>query len=220
MDFRGKQDVLRYVLCANAPENKDSDFTWQDFQARNNHELVATLGNFVNRTLVLVHKYFEGLVPTRTTLTSLDQAVIEQIQQAPEQIGQAIEQFKFKEAIQRWMDLARLGNKYLADTAPWHQVQSNKEQVQTTLNIALQLTANLAVLGEPFLPFTSQKLSTMLALKAPKWDDAGSIDLLQPGSQIQAPTLLFEQIEDEVIQQQRERYRATGAKDKAFLGPS
>lgn len=200
-DFKGKQDVLRYVLCVNAPENKDGDFSWQDFQAKNNNELVATLGNFVNRTLVLVHKYFGGMVPARTTLTSIDQSVIEQIQQTPEQIGEAIEQFKFKGAIQGWMELARMGNKYLADTAPWHLIKSNKEQVQTVLNIALQLTANIAILGEPFLPFTSQKLYAMLSLGALSWDDAGSMDLLQPTSLLKAPALLFERIEDEAIRE-------------------
>ena len=208
-DFKGKQDVLRYVLCSNAPENKDSDFTWQDFQARNNNELVATLGNFVNRTLVLVHKYFKGIVPTRTTLTNLDQSVIEQIQQAPGQIGRAIEQYKFKEAIQRWIDLARLGNKYLADTAPWHLIKSDQEQVQTVLNIALQLTANIAILGAPFLPFTSQQLSTMLGIAPSVWRMAANIDLLKPGQAVQQPTLLFERIEDHTIQQQLACYKTT-----------
>ena len=198
-DFKGKQDVLRYVLCSNAPENKDSDFTWQDFQARNNHELVATLGNFVNRTLVLVHKYFQGIVPTRTALTSLDQSVLAQLQQAPAQIGQAIEQYKFKEAIQRWMDLARLGNKYLAETAPWHLVKANHEPVQTVLNIALQLTANIAVLGMPFLPFTSQQLSTMLGITPPVWPTGTNIDLLKPGQVVQQPTLLFQRIEEHAM---------------------
>lgn len=202
-DFPDKQDVLRYVLCVNAPENKDGDFTWRDFQAKNNNELVATLGNFVNRTLVLVHKYFGGTVPARTTLTNIDRLVIAQIQQAPEQIGQAIEHFKFKEAIQGWMELARMGNKYLADTAPWHLAKSNKEQMQTVLNIALQLIANIAILGEPLLPFTSQKLCAMLSLGALSWDEAGNIDLLQPASLVQAPVLLFERIGDEAIQQQR-----------------
>lgn len=206
-DFKGKQDVLRYVLCSNAPENKDSDFTWQDFQARNNNELVATLGNFVNRTLVFVHKYFQGIVPPRTTLTNLDQSVIEQIQQAPEQIGQAIEQYKFKEAIQRWIGLARLGNKYLADTAPWQLIKADQEQVQTVLNIALQLTANIAILGAPFLPFTSQQLSTMLGIAPSVWRMAANIDLLKPGQVVQQPTLLFERIEDHAIQQQLACYK-------------
>lgn len=194
ISYKGKQDVLRYVVCSNAPENKDSDFTWQDLQARNNNELVATLGNFVHRTLVLVHKYFQGVVPTRATLSSLDQTALAQMQQAPEQIGQAIEQYKFKEAIQRWMDLARLGNKYLADTAPWHLIKSDQEQVQTILNIALQLTANIAVLGMPFLPFTSQQLSKMLGITPPMWPRGANTDLLKPGQVVQQPTLLFERI--------------------------
>ena len=210
-DFPNQQDVLRYVLCMNAPENKDSSFSWQDFQARNNNELVAILGNFVNRTLVLVHKYFDGIVPNRTTLTKLDQAVIAQIQQAPQLIGQAIEQFKFKEAIQAWMELARLGNKYLADTAPWHLIKTNPAQVQTLLNLSLQITANIAILGAPFLPFTSQKLYRLLAMQACNWDQAGSITLLQPGNTIQAPELLFTRIEGEAIQQQRNKLARSSA---------
>jgi len=203
VDFPNQQDALRYVLCMNAPENKDSSFSWQDFQARNNNELVATLGNFVHRTLVLVHKYFGGLVPARTTHTALDEAVIAHIQQAPQQIGQAIEQFKFKEGIQHWMELARIGNKYLADTAPWHLIKTHPAQVQTILNLALQLTAHIAVLGEPFLPFTSEKLYQLLAIKPCAWDDAGGIALLQPGHSIQTPELLFMRVEDEAIEQQR-----------------
>jgi methionyl-tRNA synthetase len=203
VEFPNQQDVLRYVLCVNAPETKDADFSWLDFQAKSNNELVATLGNFVNRTLVLVHKYFEGRVPARTSLTDLDKSVIGQIAQAPERIGKAIEQFKFKEAIQHWMELARIGNKYLADTAPWHLIKTNPEQVQTILNLALQLTATLAVLGEPFLPFTSQKLSKLLNLGNLTWDDAVGIDLVANDSIIQAPELLFTRIEDEAIKQQQ-----------------
>ncbi len=204
-DFPNQQDVLRYVLCANAPESKDSNFSWEDFQARNNHELVATLGNFVNRTLVLVHKYFEGIVPARATLTEWDQAVMAAIQQAPQQIGQALEQFRFKEAIHHWMELARIGNKYLADTAPWHLIKTDPAQVQTILNLSLQITAHIAVLGEPFLPFTSQKLTDLLGFKKVCWDETGHVELIQPGSKIKAPELLFKPIEDEAIQQQRDK---------------
>lgn len=194
--FKDKQDVLRYVLCANAPENKDSDFTWQDFQAKNNNELVATLGNFVNRVLVLIHKYYAGIVPEITTITEVDQVVIGHIQEAPEVIGQSIERFKFKEAIQKWMDLARIGNKYLADTEPWHLIKTMPERVQTILNISLQLIADIAILGKPFLPFTSQKLAEMLLLNSLFWDDAGKLDIIQPGTIIKSPQLLFDRIED------------------------
>jgi methionyl-tRNA synthetase len=203
VEFPNQQDALRYVLCVNAPETKDADFSWLEFQAKNNNELVATLGNFVNRSLVLVHKYFEGRVPVRTSLTDLDQSVIEHIRQAPERIGKAIEQFKFKEAIQHWMDLARIGNKYLADTEPWHLIKTNPAQVQTILNLALQLTATLAVLGEPFLHFTSQKLYRLLGLEGLTWDDTGGIDLIAADSIIQAPELLFTRFEDEAIKQQQ-----------------
>lgn len=194
--FKDKQDVLRYVLCANAPENKDGDFTWQDFQAKNNNELVATLGNFVNRVLVLIHKYYAGIVPKISSITDVDQMVINYIQEAPEEIGQSIERFKFKEAIQKWMDLARIGNKYLADTEPWHLIKTMPERVQTILNISLQLIADIAILGKPFLPFTSQKLADMLLLNSLLWDNAGKLDIIQPGTIIKSPQLLFDRIED------------------------
>jgi methionyl-tRNA synthetase len=200
-EFKGKQDVLRYVLCANAPESKDSDFTWQDFQAKNNNELVATLGNFVNRTLVLIHKYFAGIVPETKTLTQVDQAVIEHMQAAPRAIGEAIERFKFKEAIHKWMELGRIGNKYLADTQPWHLIKTMPEQVETILNISLQLTAQIAILGAPFLPFTTRKLADMLLLENLMWDDASKANIISPGTKINPPQLLFERIEDEVIHQ-------------------
>ena len=204
-NFKDKQDVLRYVLCVNAPESKDSDFTWQDFQAKNNNELVATLGNFVNRTLVLIHKYYAGIVPETTSLTPIDQTIIVQMQEAAESIGQAIEKFRFKEAIQKWMDLARAGNKYLADTAPWHLIKTMPEQVQTILNISLQLTAHIAILGAPFLPFTSQKLAQMLLLGNLDWGNAGSMDIIKPGTSLPTPTLLFERLEDEKIAQEQSR---------------
>ena len=211
-DFPEQQDVLRYVLCANAPETKDSDFSWQDFQAKNNNELVAILGNFVNRTLVLVHKYFEGTVPTSGALTAIEETLVNYVKELPGQVGQSIEQFKFREALQQVMDLARAGNKYLADTEPWHLIKTDPPRVATILHTALQLTANLTILLEPFLPFTSQRLSKWLrASPGPsykegsvwKWEQAGCMDLLAPGSAIQKPTLLFEKITDEAVAAQQ-----------------
>jgi methionyl-tRNA synthetase len=211
-NFPNQQDVLRYVLCVNAPENRDSDFSWQEFQAKANNELVAVLGNFVNRTLVLVHKYFDGIVPERNTMTTTEQSLATYLQQLPHQIGQAIEQFKFKEGLQLCMDLARTGNKYLADTEPWHLIKTDQEQVGTVLYMALQLTANLAILLEPFLPFTSHRLGKMLGVthaKTTQWAQAGSLTLLQPGTALQAPTLLFEKITDEkILAQQQQLYAA------------
>ena len=207
-DFPNQQDVLRYVLCINAPENKDSDFSWQDFQAKNNNELVAILGNFVNRTLVLVHKYFGGIVPACSTMTATEHTLTNYLQQLPHQIGQAIEQFKFRESLQLCMNLARAGNKYLADTAPWHLIKTDKDQVGTILNMALQLTANLAILLKPLLPFTSQKLENMLGMPPSKigtWSQAGSLTLVQPGTVLQAPTLLFEKITDEFVTAQQQK---------------
>jgi len=204
-NFKDKQDALRYVLCVNAPESKDSDFTWQDFQAKNNKELVATLGNFVNRTLVLIHKYFAGIVPENKSLSSIDQTILAHMQEAPHAIGQAIERYKFKEAIQKWMDLARIGNKYLADTEPWHLIKTMPEQVQTILNISLQLTAHIAILGAPFLPFTSHKLAEMLLMDDLAWDNAGKVDIIKPGTVIKSPQLLFERIENEAIEQEQNR---------------
>jgi len=214
-DFPDQQDVLRYVLCINAPENKDSDFSWQDFQVKTNNELVAVLGNFVNRTLVLVHKYFGGIVPERSVMTVTEHTLITYLQQLPHQIGQAIEQFKFKEGLQLCMDLARTGNKYLADTEPWHLIKTDKEHVGTVLHMALQLTANLAILLEPFLPFMSQKLGKMLGIvhsEAAQWAQAGSLTLLRPGTVLQTPTLLFEKITDEeILAQQQKLHAATQA---------
>lgn len=208
IDFPEQQDVLRYVLCSNAPETKDSDFSWKDFQAKNNNELVAVLGNFVNRTLVLVHKYFGGTVPACNTMEKREYELSTYIQQAPYQIGQAIEQFKFKEGLQLCMELARTGNKYLADTAPWHLIKTDEGQVGTILHMALQLTANLAILLEPFLPLTGHQLRKMLGTEpaqAKPWSQAGSLALVQPGTTLQVPTLLFEQITDECITTQQQK---------------
>lgn len=201
-EFPGKQDVLRYVLTANAPETKDNDFTWKDFQARNNNELVAILGNFVNRAVVLTHKYFDGKVPVRAELTALDQEVLRNLAEFPNRIGTSIETYRFREALAHLIDLARLGNKYLADTEPWKLVKTDEERVKTILNIGLQISANLAVLAEPFLPFTAGKLTGLLNLSTFQWDEAGSADLLPVGHLIKPGELLFDKIEDSVIEAQ------------------
>ncbi len=201
-EFPDKQDVLRYVLCSNAPETKDNDFTWKDFQAKNNNELLAIFGNFVNRTIVLTHKYFNGLVPEIGELTELDKTVLMEIKAYPEKIGKSIENYRFREALNEMMNLARIGNKYLTDSEPWKQIKSNKERVKTILNISLQICANLSILAEPFLPFTSNKLIKILNISVLKWKDAGKPDILASGHQLNKPTYLFEKIEDTEINAQ------------------
>ncbi len=201
-EFPGKQDVLRYALCANAPETKDNDFTWKDFQTRNNSELVAILGNFVNRALVLTQKYFEGKVPARGTLTDYDQEVLNELAAFPAKIASSIELYRFREAQVELMNLARLGNKYLADTEPWKLAKTDMERVETILNIALQLTASLTIVAEPFMPFSSQKLGKMLNFPTLTWEKAGHSDLLAAGHQLGTPELLFEKLEDDVIEKQ------------------
>lgn len=208
-EFKGKQDVLRYALCANAPETKDNDFTWRDFQARNNNELVAIYGNFVNRALVLTHKYYEGVIPALGTLEATDEAVILMLKEFPGKIAASIEQYRFREALGFMMDLARLGNKYLADTEPWKIYKENPERVKTILHIGLQIAANLAIVSEPFIPFTSAKLFTMLNLKAHTWNNAGTIDLLQAGDTLNPAELLFEKIEDGTIEAQVKKLEET-----------
>lgn len=208
-DFPGKQDVLKYVLCANAPETKDNDFTWKDFQTRNNSELVAIFGNFVNRTIVLTHKYFEGKVPQRGTLNELDTQTIEQIKQYPEKIGRSIEQYRFREALNELMNLARLGNKYLTENEPWKTIKTDPERTATVLNISLQICANLALLSEPFLPFTAEKLREMLNQDKAFWYQAGNSELLEEGKQINPAQLLFEQIDDKQIEAQLEKLQQT-----------
>ncbi len=208
-DFPGKEDVLRYTLCANAPESKDNDFTWKDFQARNNNELVAIYGNFINRALVLTHKYFEGKVPERGELTAFDEETIIKLKGLPEKIAASLEQYKFREALNNMMELARLGNKYLADTEPWKLIKEDEQRVKTILNISLQIAANLAIVSEPFLPFTSKKLQVMLGIADLKWADSGNIDLLESGHQIDKPSLLFEKIEDEMIEKQIQKLEDT-----------
>ena len=208
-DFPGKQDVLRYVLCANAPENKDNDFTWKDFQNRNNNELVAILGNFVNRTLVLTNKYYEGRVPELHELSDYDRDVLKEIHTIGESVSKSLENFRFREAVKIAMDLARLGNKYLADTEPWKAIKNEPERVRTILNISLQITANLSILLEPFLPFSMEKLRSFLNFSQKDWKLLGETALLKPGHMTEKPALLFEKIEDEAIQQQLDKLQAT-----------
>ncbi|MFM9837696.1 MAG: methionine--tRNA ligase [Cyclobacteriaceae bacterium] len=201
-DFPDKPDVLRYALLTNLPETKDSEFTWKDFQAKNNNELVAIFGNFVNRALVLTQKYFENKIPARCALTDVDKKVLADLKEYPERIGASIEAYRFREATANLIDLARLGNKYLAETEPWKLAKTDMARVATILNVALQIAASLAITVEPFLPFTSQKLSTMLGLGKLNWSSAGADDLLKENHSLGAPTLLFEKIEDEVIEAQ------------------
>ena len=210
-DFPGKEDVLRYVLCANAPETKDNDFTWKDFQARNNNELVAVLGNFVNRALVLTHKYFDGAVPACGALTDYDRETLRELSGAKEALENNIENYRFREALKEAMNIARLGNKYLADTEPWKLIKTDPERVKTILNIALQITANLSIAIEPFMPFSAKKIVGMLQAGPFGWEKLGSTDLLAAGHRIGEAVLLFEKIEDDVIQRQLDKLAATKA---------
>ncbi len=204
-EFPGKQDVLRYVLTANAPETKDNDFTWRDFQARNNNELVAILGNFVNRSIVLTHKYFDGKVPAQGELTDYDRQTIDEFKNVKETLGNDIEHFHFRDALRDAMNLARIGNKYLADTEPWKLAKTDPTRVATILNMALQITANLAIAFEPFLPFSAAKLRKMINMPEADWNKLGSIDILAEGSTVEKPELLFEKIEDSVIEAQMQK---------------
>ena len=204
-DFPGKQDVLRYVLTANAPETKDNDFTWKDFQARNNNELVAIYGNFVNRALVLTHKYFEGKVPACAQLTDYDRDTLKEFSDVKAEVEKLLNVFKFRDAQKEAMNLARIGNKYLADTEPWKLAKTDMERVGTILNISLQLVANLAIAFDPFLPFSSEKLRQMLNMPNFEWEQLGHTDLLEAGHQLNKPELLFEKIEDDVIQAQMKK---------------
>ncbi|MDY6113871.1 MAG: methionine--tRNA ligase, partial [Alloprevotella sp.] len=201
-DLPGKQDVLRYVLTANAPETKDNNFTWRDFQARNNNELVAVYGNFVNRALQLTKKYYDGVVPARGELTDFDREIIGEFTDVKARVEELLEGFRFRDAQKEAMNLARIGNKYLADSEPWKVIKTDPERVKTILNLSLQLVANLAIAFEPFLPFSSEKLRGMLAVGEVKWDELGSIDLLAEGHQLGTPELLFEKIEDSVVEAQ------------------
>ncbi len=213
-DFPGKQDVLRYTLTANMPETKDNDFTWKDFQTRNNSELVAILGNFVNRAMVLTHKYFEGKVPSITTLTDFDKETLNEIPRIKKSIEDNLEAFKFRESLKELMNLARLGNKYLADTEPWKLFKTEPERVETILNISLQISANIAILGEPFLPFTAEKLCKMLNFDKLNWESVGE-SLLSVGHQLNKAELLFEKIEDEAVESQLAKLQATKAANES-----
>ncbi|MCQ2228877.1 MAG: methionine--tRNA ligase [Bacteroidales bacterium] len=204
-DFPGKQDVLRYVLTANAPETKDNDFTWKDFQGRNNSELVAIFGNFVNRAIVLTHKYFGGKLPKRGELTDYDKETIKEFVDVKKQVESYLDVFRFRDAQKEAMNLARIGNKYLADTEPWKVAKTDLDRVATILNLSLQIAANLAIAFEPFLPFSAAKLRGMLNMSECKWDELGSVDLLAEGHEIRPAELLFEKIEDDVIDAQLQR---------------
>ena len=201
-EMPGKQDVLRYVLTANAPETKDNDFTWKEFQARNNNELVAVLGNFVNRALVLTGKYFDGTVPASGELTAYDRETLDELPRIRESLENNIEHYRFREALKDAMNFARLGNKYLADTEPWKLAKTDMERVGTILNISLQLVANLAIAFDPFLPFSSEKLRKMLNMDTFEWSELGKDNLLPVGHQLNKPELLFEKIEDATIEAQ------------------
>ena len=201
-DFPGKEDVLRYVLCANAPETKDNDFTWKDFQARNNNELVAVLGNFVNRALVLTHKYYDGSVPERGELTDYDRDILGELPQIKKNLEENIENYRFREALKEAMNIARLGNKYLADTEPWKLAKTDPERVKTILNVSLQITASIAIAIEPFMPFTAAKILGLLQIGKLGWEQLGDTSLLEAGHRIGEPVLLFEKIDDNVIEAQ------------------
>ena len=201
-DFPGKQDVLRYILTANAPETKDNDFTWKDFQARNNNELVAVLGNFVNRALVLTHKYFDGKVPACGDLTEYDKQTLSEFTGVKTEMESYLEHYRFRDALKEAMNLARIGNKYLADTEPWKLAKTDMDRVATILNLALQISANLAIAFEPFLPFSATKLRNMLNMQIVDWNVLGHTDILPEGVQLNPAELLFEKIEDSAIEAQ------------------
>ncbi|MBD5185094.1 MAG: methionine--tRNA ligase [Bacteroidales bacterium] len=207
-DFPGKQDVLRYVLTANAPETKDNDFTWTDFQARNNNELVAILGNFVNRAMVLVHKYFDGTLPAAGALTDKETALIAEVEAVKGRLSEALDTFHFREALREAMELARLGNRYLQETEPWKVAKTDMDRTATILNTAIQLCANIAIAFEPFLPFMSERLLKMLGGKTITWDMLGCFDLVAAGATLGTPELLFDKIEDSTIQAQLDRLAA------------
>ena len=215
VDFPGKQDVLRYVLTANAPETKDNDFTWADFQARNNNELVAIYGNFVNRALVLTGKYFGGKVPARGELTDYDRQTISDFRNIKAQIEELLDNFRFRDAQKEAMNLARIGNKYLADMEPWKLAKTDMGRTATVLNVALQIAANLSIAFEPFLPFSSEKLRKMLNIEHTEWAQLGSVDLLPAGHTLGEVSLLFEKIEDDAIQAQLDRLARIKAENEA-----
>jgi len=214
-DFPNQQDVLRYVLTANAPETKDNNFTWKDFQDRNNNELVAVYGNFVNRALQLTKKYFDGIVPTRGELTETDRQTIDEFKDVKEKVESLLDVFKFRDAQKEAMNLARIGNKYITDCEPWKVAKTDMERVKTVLNISLQLVANLEIAFAPFLPFSSAKLRQMLGIDSSDWSQLGSVDLLREGHQLGEPALLFAKIEDEAIEKQLQKLSDTKKANEA-----
>ncbi len=214
-DFPGMQDVMRYVLCATAPETKDNDFTWKDFQTRNNSELVGIYGNFINRVVVLTNKYYDGTVPARAELSAYDKEVLAELKAFPAKIAKSIELYRFREALSEMMNLARLGNKYLADEEPWKLVKTDEVRTQTIMNIAIQIAANLSIVSEPFIPFTADKLRVMLGLEKMSWDIAGANDLLVAGAKIEKAELLFRKIEDSEIEAQLAKLEATKLANQA-----
>ncbi len=219
-DFPGKQDSLRYALCATAPETKDNDFTWKDFQARNNNELVAILGNFINRTLVLTSNYYKGVVPSPGVMTDYDNDTVKSIMTCRENVESNLEAFRFRQALAEAMNLARLGNKYLADTEPWKVVKTDPERVKTIMYVSLQITANLAILLEPFLPFSMDKLRGWLGITGLKWDAAGRSDLLMPGHVVSSGELMFTKVEDAEIEKQVKRLLDTKKANEAAGTPA
>jgi methionyl-tRNA synthetase len=206
-DFKGQEDSLRYALCATAPENKDTDFTWKDFQAKNNNELVAVFGNFINRVVVLTNKYWDGIIPEMGELQDYDKKVLEELKNTPNKIGLNIEKYRFREALQDLMGLARLGNKYLADTEPWKLKKTDEKRTETIMFVALQIAASLSILSKPFLPFSSDKLQRMLNLKNLSWENTSNLNL-KGGDKIEKASLLFSKIEDETIQLQIDKLKS------------
>ncbi|URW79009.1 methionine--tRNA ligase [Xiashengella succiniciproducens] len=217
-DFKDKQDVLRYVLTANAPETKDNDFTWKDFQARNNNELVAIYGNFVNRSIVLTHKYYNGVVPTPGQYNDFDKETVTGIQELIGKVEVALDNFRFREAVKEAMNLARLGNKYLADTEPWKLIKTDPERVKTIMYISLQITAALSILMEPFMPFSSRKLRDMLGMEEADWAISKQEEILKPGHKINEGELLFQKIEDTEIDRQLEKLAASKKANEMAAG--
>ncbi len=214
-DFKDQQDTLRYVLTANAPETKDNDFTWKDFQARNNNELVAILGNFINRVVVLTHKYFGGKVSAQGQLTETDKQALQAIVEAKENISKNIENYRFRDALKDAMQLARVGNKYLTETEPWKLIKTDEARVATILNVGLQITANCGILFEPFLPFSAKKILKMMNLASATWNDAGNVNLMEEGKEIVQAELLFRKIEDSEVDAQIERLKKIKAEQEA-----
>ena len=200
-DFENQQDTLRYVLCATAPESKDTDFTWKDFQARNNNELVAIFGNFINRVIVLTNKYWEGVVPKRNDLLDIDNNTLKEMLDYPKKIGDSVEKYRLREGLQELMNLARLGNKYLAETEPWKLKKTDEKRTETIINIAIQISATLSFLCEPFLPYTSKKLKNLLNLDSGNWDTINH-ELIKENHKIKAHEHLFRKIEDQEIEYQ------------------